>query len=211
MTAANSQTGQIIFLNGTSSSGKSSIAKALQEILERPFMHTGIDHFLERFPRPLFVYSDGETPTTADGWLLVFRNSRFIRSQIGPAGVRVLAGMYSAFAVLSRSGIDLIVDDVIYDPRVLRAAVETLADLPVYFVGVRIPLEVAEECENLRDDRYPGGAKFFGERVHQNTIYDFEVDTGKFSAEECAAEIKTWLLGSPRPGAFLRERLKTQT
>lgn len=194
--------GQILLLNGTSSSGKSTIAKELQKILERPFMHTGIDHFLERFPQPLFVYSDGLNPPPAGGWLLTFQNDRFVSSEIGPAGLRVLGGMYSAFAALSRAGIDLIVDDVIYDPRVLRAAVEALVDLPLYFIGVRIPLELAEEREILRGDRYPGGAKFFGERVHQGMVYDFEVDSGRFSAVECAQQIKTWLERDPQPTAF---------
>ena len=42
--------GNIIFLNGTSSSGKTTIAKALQEIMEGYYIHTGIDHFLDAAP-----------------------------------------------------------------------------------------------------------------------------------------------------------------
>ena len=40
------QSGQVILLNGTSSAGKSTLAKQLQEILPQPYLHTGIDHFL---------------------------------------------------------------------------------------------------------------------------------------------------------------------
>jgi chloramphenicol 3-O-phosphotransferase len=35
---------QIIFLHGASSSGKSTIAKALQARIEKPFWHISIDH-----------------------------------------------------------------------------------------------------------------------------------------------------------------------
>ena len=35
---------QIIFLHGASSSGKSTIAKALQACIEKPFWHISIDH-----------------------------------------------------------------------------------------------------------------------------------------------------------------------
>ena len=37
--------GSIIFLNGTSSSGKTSIAKALQQILDEPYLHCSADGF----------------------------------------------------------------------------------------------------------------------------------------------------------------------
>ncbi len=38
--------GNIIFLNGTSSSGKSSIAKELQALLAQPYVHMSVDGFL---------------------------------------------------------------------------------------------------------------------------------------------------------------------
>src|SRR5919199_1570993 len=65
------QRGNIVFLNGTSSAGKSSIAQALQEVMEAPYLHTGIDHFLERFPVRFHVKSDGADPATATGFLWV--------------------------------------------------------------------------------------------------------------------------------------------
>ena len=34
---------KIIYLNGPSSSGKTTLAKALQESLEEPYLHIGID------------------------------------------------------------------------------------------------------------------------------------------------------------------------
>ena len=38
--------GTSIFLNGTSSSGKTTVAKALQETMEGPCLRTGLNHFL---------------------------------------------------------------------------------------------------------------------------------------------------------------------
>lgn len=37
--------GTIIFLNGTSCSGKTSIAKAVQTLLPEPYLHVGLDYF----------------------------------------------------------------------------------------------------------------------------------------------------------------------
>jgi len=44
---------KIIFLNGPSSSGKSSVAKELQKILPEPYMHIGIDAVISMMPDSL--------------------------------------------------------------------------------------------------------------------------------------------------------------
>ena len=58
-TAAHAPT--VIFLNGTSSAGKTSIVQHLQiELLDKPFIHVGIDHFL--FMLPPRYRMDGADP-----------------------------------------------------------------------------------------------------------------------------------------------------
>ena len=44
----------IIFMNGTSISGRSSIAKALQEIIETPCIHWCIDDYLSVYQQELW-------------------------------------------------------------------------------------------------------------------------------------------------------------
>ena len=41
----------IIFLNGVGSVGKTSIAKALQQLLNEPYLHVGLDHFIDMLPK----------------------------------------------------------------------------------------------------------------------------------------------------------------
>ena len=43
--------GNIIFLNGPSSSGKTRISKTLQNVLDEPYLHVGLDHFLPMLAR----------------------------------------------------------------------------------------------------------------------------------------------------------------
>jgi chloramphenicol 3-O phosphotransferase len=43
--SAHAGAGQIIFLNGTSSSGKTSVAVALLKVLEKPYFHMSVDAF----------------------------------------------------------------------------------------------------------------------------------------------------------------------
>lgn len=64
--------GKIIFLNGISSSGKTTLVRALQDSLDGYYFHTSIDQFIETAPTKFHVSSDGQDPSTADGLLWVF-------------------------------------------------------------------------------------------------------------------------------------------
>jgi chloramphenicol 3-O phosphotransferase len=214
------QAGQIIFLNGTSSSGTTSLACALQAALDEPYVHTWPDHLLERVPRRLRVSFDPGGPAAAppaEGWLLPFADGALVGApRIGPVGLQLLAGMYRAIAALAAAGVNVIVDDVIYDRRVLRAAADALADLSVLFVGVCCPLVVAEARERMRGDRAPGGARVFHGAVHMLVRtyghYDLEVDTSTGDPSACAERVRQALQTDPR-GTGLRvihERLLGQ-
>jgi chloramphenicol 3-O phosphotransferase len=100
----------------------------------------------------------------------------------------------------------VILDDVIYDLRVLEMAVETLPAEQVFFVGIRCPLAVAQQRERERGTRAQGGARTFHDRVHVHGVYDLEVDSAKHSAIECAMQIRQGLLEKPTPSAFCRMR-----
>jgi chloramphenicol 3-O phosphotransferase len=196
-------TGNIILLNGTSSSGKTTLAKALQGVMSQPYFHIGFDLFQQTFPPGFITYSDGMNPPAADGWLAIFREDTFTELHIGPAGHRLETGIYRAIAGFASAGNDLIVDAVIYTPETLRAVIQAFHTVPVLFVGVRCPLEVAERREIARGDRAIGGARTFNDHVHAHGVYDLEVDTSLASPEECALAIKEAIdRGHPRR-AFL--------
>lgn len=110
--------------------------------------------------------------------------------------------MYSAAAALASIGNDLIIDDVIFDRRVLQIAVRTLLPFHVLFVGVRCPLEIAEQRERERGDRMEGLARFQYPLVHSHGIYDFEVDTSILSSTVCANQIRQRLQNGSAPNAF---------
>jgi chloramphenicol 3-O phosphotransferase len=215
--------GTIVLLNGTSSSGKTSLARALQGIMERPFVHTGIDHFLSRVPQQCFDVADAEDAGMPEYFLLVYaggatrvvgekeegesvysEKGRLVEVRIGPGGLRLLAGMYRSIAALAAAGVDVVVDDCIYDQRVRRAAVTALRDSTVLFVGLRLPLEVAEQRERKRGDRGPGGAAAFNDLVHAHTQYDLEVDTAINSSLACALQVQQ-ALNSGHPLRTVRD------
>ena len=77
--------GNVVLLNGTSSAGKSSIARAMQIVMERPYLHTGVDHFLPSLPRWCFAESDGTDSVLSEYFLLMYGHADGIRGTAWPA------------------------------------------------------------------------------------------------------------------------------
>ena len=181
--------GRIIFLNGTSSSGKSTLARALQARLPEPHMHVAIDAFFHMYPERIWNATRQEDDDA-------FR-------RLVPV---VVSGVQRSAAALAEAGNHLIVDHVLENPAWLRECVARWAVLDVLFVGVRCPLDVARQREAERGDRAPGLAAYQFGRVHAHGVYDVEVDTSVLDADACVTRIVEALARNPAPRAFSRLR-----
>ena len=179
----------ILILNGTSSSGKTTLSRAIQETMDDPYLDAGLDKFLWMLPRPYL--------NSADLWARVMTPT-----ESGPIGMALIAGIHRSIAALAGTGNHVVADHVLVDPRWLNDCAATLADLPAHFIAVRCPLDVVEQRERERKDRTLGQARAQFDLVHAHGVYDFEVDTSVGSAEECAQQIKNYLAGNPTPTAF---------
>ena len=174
----------IILLNGVGSAGKSSIARALQQITAAPFLHVQMDTFIEMLPDALQDHEDGFSYETVrqDG-----KPAVVIRT--GSAGARTLRGMRHAIAALAGQGNNLIVDEVLCNGE-MSEYLELLSAFDLHVVAVLAPLEVLEAREAQRADRLPGLARWQYGRVHENIRYDLEVDTSVLTSLECARRIQ---------------------
>jgi chloramphenicol 3-O phosphotransferase len=104
-------TATCIVLNGTSCSGKSSIAAALQELWPGPLQVTGIDTFLASQSERFFAM-DGRmaagfswVPVTIDG------HSAF-EIVPGPLGLGMIRASHAYWAACAGAGLDQVIDDV---------------------------------------------------------------------------------------------------
>lgn len=187
--------GRIIFLNGTSSSGKSSIARELLPILDGdPYFHLAVDGI----------------------------NAMRAHKEIAPESLdrilkRTRMGYHRAVAGMAAAGNDLVVDHVLSEPWRLEDCLTVLADADVFLVGVHCSLEELERRERARGDRPPGLAAYQYERVHAHGLYDIECDSGTTSPRLCAEQIKArveaYVARGEAPTAFrlLRERRTPMT
>lgn len=177
--------GRIVVLNGVGSAGKSSIARALQQIARDTWLHVEMDAFLDMLPPRLLDHPDGYRfeAVSDDGHAAVAIHE-------GPAGARLMRGMRKAIAAMANEGNNLIVDDVLLGDS--RAAYEdALKGLSVVYVGVHASLAVLEAREKARGDRLTGLARWQYHRVHAGMTYDFEVDSTDATPEACAEAIRS--------------------
>ena len=178
------QSGTIILLNGTSSSGKTSIARALLDVRDCPYFYVGVDHFNSMRP----------------GWSL--------GNETTSEGVAMNSALHHAVAALARNGWSVILEHVLVNPVYRRECIDLLVEYPVLFVGVRCPLDVLERRERERSDRTIGIARDQFERAHAHGMYDIEVDTSLHNPVECAQQIQR-RLADGRPFTALH-RLREQ-
>jgi chloramphenicol 3-O phosphotransferase len=169
---------QVIVLNGGSSSGKTSIARCLQEILPRPWLRLSVDDLIEAMPPSLTGSGSGMA--------------------VGPAGeVSIGAGFremeaawMAGVAAMARAGAPVILDDVFLSGAAAQERTAAyLAGLRVLWAGVRCDPEVAVAREAARGDRATGMAASQAVLVHEGVRYDVEVDSSQAGPLDCARAI----------------------
>jgi len=175
---------RVVILNGTSSSGKTSLARAIQRLANGPVLRVSMDDFLEMMP-PRFANDD-----EAFSFRLVSgAEPAEVEIGAGSYGAALMRGMRASVAALADQGLDLVVDDVMLGADDQHHYLEVLAEHAVTFVAVRCALETAEQRERDRGDRDIGMARWQFTRVHAGRDYDLEISTDEVTADEGARVI----------------------
>jgi len=184
--------GNIIFLNGVSSAGKSTLTKKIQEKLSIPYYHISCDDFMDMTPKHILNKDfDNQLPITQ--------------------GI-----MHETIKLFSDKGHNVIVDDVVLDlPKFndwMYDYVTMFENYPVLSVRVDCPVEELERREKIRDDRSPGQAKWQLEQMNSSWTYDLIVNTFDNTTEKCADKIISMLQKQNEWNSFkvLKERFKKE-
>ncbi|MBQ3461484.1 MAG: AAA family ATPase [Solobacterium sp.] len=156
-------TQQIILLNGPSSSGKSTLARALQTLISdkcsERYEIVSIDDFLKMSP---------EEPIYEDD---VFEISDDLCSKVQE---------------ITNAGTGVIVDHVITSERIFEHLKNHLTSSQIRLVRISCPLRLLRERELARGNRHPGSAEASEEYLFPKNGYDLTVDTGSKSPAENA-------------------------
>jgi chloramphenicol 3-O phosphotransferase len=192
--------GTVVILNGTPRSGKTTIARAIQDSFDGVWMHLGVDTVVREMTPARYRPGIGLRPGGE-------------RPDLEAFVARSYAALYDSVAAHSRHGLHVVVDVGHHDAY--RHPLHTLADaagrlhgLPAYLVGVRCPTDVVLLRRSVAEDgRTYDATEEMARRwevaVHRPGLYDLEVDTSAASPDECARAIRQRLTGPP-PTALVR-------
>lgn len=183
---------QIIYLNGPSSSGKTTLAKALQHAFEEPFLHVGIDKIIGWMPEKVNDWTGGEAPLGYSWKQNVDTSGNpFQELQIGPYAQKIGKTLQEVVLVLAKMGHHVIIDDVSFGKQQLDEWKKILQNFRVLWIGVNAPLPILEQREKERGDRILGAARGQFHKVHADATYDLEIDTHQASINENVEKIKS--------------------
>lgn len=196
----------IIFLNGTSSVGKSTLARAIMRQSERPFIYYSIDHLVNFWIDEKFVAFENEPKDWFFHDISVDEyGNRLTHIIDGPNAVQLHWDMIESLAVLIQKGYDLIIDEVLWEKEIFERYIDALCfSKKVFIVKVICDLIECERRENEREDRFKGLARGLYSKVYNNDlIYDLEIDTTTDSADASAKQVVQFVESHKAPTAFL--------
>ena len=181
---ASASSGKIIFVNGASSSGKTTLCRALQASLDLAFWHFSIDHLRDAGILPTQRIQDGEFP-----W-----------AQLRPA---FFDGYHRCLPALAAAGNNVLVEHIVETAAWMSLLLHLLEPFDVFFVGIHCPLAQLEKRESQRGDRRHGEARQDFATVHTFGSYDLEIDSTKRLDDNIDAVRRAWQ-SRTQPSAFQR-------
>jgi chloramphenicol 3-O phosphotransferase len=191
--------GSVIVLSGPSSSGKTTLATALQRQLatedECWFIHAMDDHFA-KLPFD-WVTAGAHVGRHADEGVVLEVVDGAFRMRMGPIGRQVLAAWRGAVGSAARAGLNVIADDVTLTAEEWAGWQHELEGLDVYWVRVHVDRDVIEARELARGNRMAGHALAQYDDAYRHQRFAATVDTGSLDPDAAAAEVlRAWRLRS---------------
>lgn len=184
----------LVLLNGASSAGKTSIARALQETLPDGYLRFSVDD--------VFPWTPPRWHGVSAGFKFTPLPTGEMPLEVGPEGRRVLRAWRRMVRAALDAGMRAILDDVFITEDALADWAEAVAGRDVLLVAVRCELAEMQRRERARGDRGVGQALWQHQRVHAHVSYDVEVDTTAASPEACAQAIMAAMATRKRPSVL---------
>ena len=169
----------VVVLNGTSSSGKTTIARAFQELAPGLFLNFSIDSILYALP-------------------LSARDRITSGADFSDLGIpNLVRAYYSCVRRLLELGHDLVIDNAITARYQAEALKEAVDGHRVLMVGLDCAADVLAQRERERGDRRAGMAVAQCAHIHTWLQYHLRIDSASESAGDAAARIVAALQSLP--------------
>jgi chloramphenicol 3-O phosphotransferase len=165
--------GKVIFLNGASSSGKTTLALQLQNDLPEPFLYFSVDHFRDGNILPMARIRSGD-----------FRWSEMREA--------VFEAFHRTIVAMTEAGCNVVAEHIIETEEWRPRLAGLFVDHDIFIVAVRCPNDELVRREQERGDRPIGDALRDAETCYDFCRHDLEVDSSLPTAENSMLIIKAW-------------------
>ncbi len=192
MTSRQTAPPDVLFVNGPSSAGKTSLIRAVQDLVPTPYLHVGLDHFFASVPQPWggggpgrycgagFAYQARES--FADG-------PPRTAITIGPVGAATYAAYRRSLVTLLEHGCRLAIDELLLSGEIGADYLALLAPYDVQFVLMTAGPDCLEERCLARNYRPGFGRWSLIAANHLPHGYHLTFDSEQMMTQECAATV----------------------
>lgn len=159
---------RLLLIAGASCSGKTELARRLQQMLPEPWLFWEADRMQPLFPRVDALVDDVTDEQMLQG------NLRSIRAYVD-AGFNVVAELW------------------IWHPDDLAAASEVFAGIEVGIIRLECDPQVLETRETERGTTFIGTARAQHDSMPQSIRADLVLDSGSLSTDDLSHRVAEWL------------------
>jgi len=189
--SSSQKVGRIIVLNGTSSTGKTPIARHLQLLLGSKYLYISLEHFLDMLSKEVCnlnssTYSFLENN---EGIYASKREDGTLDVEMGPLGKKILHDMHDAVEGFLQNGWNVIftvIEPLQEDVLEMKKKFKIYKPLFVYLYADK---NVLSQREAVRGDRLSGYALNLLEKYTSQDLHDLQIDIGKLTQEQVAQTI----------------------
>ena len=195
----------IIILNGTSSSGMSTLAHAIHMASKEPFLTFCRDAFLNMLSPRYDGRGVNHKQKRHGDYLKGFYTSDVevgYRIEVGELGQKLIWNFPKALRCVASSGLNIVTPAVVLGRPMLQVYTNELRSFDTYLIYVECAYEERERRERERGDRPRGTSVDILNRMEVRDTYDYKVDTTNQNTKELAENILAYCYAN-KPKIFL--------
>lgn len=186
---------RLIYINGPSSSGKTTLAKALQEELDTFFLHIGIDKMIGMMPSKTNDWEGNPAPMGFSWKKINTAEPPLFSIQSGPYAKKISTLLRSLVSTFLLEGHCVIVDDVCSDEKELTLWRDSLSKVckphEMLWIELFADNSILDKRELVRGDRMIGSSLEQAQRFEkQRLASDLRLNSSCLSVHQEVQEVK---------------------
>lgn len=200
-------TPQLLIINGTSSTGKTTLARTLQDHWPSPLIYLGLDSWITMTLAGR--YWDAATQVIdikSDAWVRQGTHfltphspanpSPWVKIDSGPVSDQLVYAMHDTACRFLQQGFDVILDCVLLKETWREDLLRRTAEQKRCLIHMTAPEHVLIERELKRGDRMRDVFRNLADTIHTDLHYDLVIDSDQNTPKQVVELVLTWL-GQP--------------